>query len=426
MKKTDVKYEAFVRILDEELVLAMGCTEPIALAYAAAKAKEALGKMPDRVLLQVSGSIIKNVKSVVVPNTGNMKGMQIAVAAGIVAGRPEQELQVIAEVAPDEIGMIQQYARQTPISVEHIETGHVFEIVITVFCGDDYAKVHICDHHTNIVLVEVNGKVLQQADFQSGEQPSSADRSLLSLQDIWEFATTCDVEDIRPVLERQISYNSAIADEGLRGDYGAGVGKVLLRAYGASDVRVRARARAAAGSDARMNGCELPVVINSGSGNQGITCSIPVIEFARELGSSHEQLLRALALSNLIAIHEKSGIGTLSAYCGAVSAGAGAGAGIAYLQGGGLEAVEAMLTNTLATVSGIVCDGAKASCASKIAEAVDMGILGYEMWKDGKVLQPGDGLVGETTEKTIRNIGRLGRDGMAETNKEIIRMMISE
>ncbi|WP_320957698.1 serine dehydratase subunit alpha family protein [Enterocloster asparagiformis] len=424
MNKNSVKYTAYVQILKEELIPAMGCTEPVAIAYAAAKARVVLGIIPERVLIQASGSLIKNVKSVIVPNTGNMKGIEAAAAAGIVAGVPERELEVISRVSVEQIQAIQAYVKAADIQVEHIEDGHVFDIILTAYAGASWTRVRISDYHTNIVWIEKDGRALWKQEAQQGQDGRGVDRTLLNLADIYDFAHTCDIRDVSEVLERQIKYNTAIAEEGLRGEYGANVGRTLLKAYG-NGILTRVKAKAAAGSDARMNGCEMPVVINSGSGNQGITCSVPVIEYAEELGASHEQLLRALALSNLIAIHEKTGIGTLSAYCGAVSSAAGAGGGIVYLCGGDYKAVSDIITSLLATISGIVCDGAKASCASKIAESVDMAMLGFHMWKNGQTFRSGDGLVAEDVEHTIRNIGRLGRVGMKETNNEIIAMMIN-
>lgn len=425
MERSDPRYQAYVGILKEELIPAMGCTEPIALAYAAAKAREVLGVLPESVQLQVSGSIIKNVKSVIVPNTGHLKGMEAAAAAGIIAGSAEKELEVIAEVSADKQAAIRDYLQTVPISIEHIEQGHVFDIIVTERCGQDYARVRIADFHTNICLIEKDGKVLYEKPLadEAAQESSRADRSLLNMKDIWDFAETADLRDVADLLERQIRYNNAIAEEGLLGDYGANIGRVLLSTYG-NDVSNRAKAKAAAGSDARMNGCELPVIINSGSGNQGITCSVPLIEYAKELHSGKEKLYRALIISNLVAIHEKTGIGTLSAYCGAVSAGAGAGAGIVYLCGDGYEAAIHTVVNALAIVSGIVCDGAKASCAAKIASSVDAALLGYNMYKCHQEFKGGDGIVMKDIETTIKGIGRLGKDGMKETNEEIIRLMI--
>ena len=425
MKRTDEKYQAYVQILKEELVPAMGCTEPIALAYAAAKAREVLGCLPDRVCIEASGSIIKNVKSVIVPNTDHLKGIPAAATAGIVAGKPEKELEVIAEVSKEDTRKMKEYLETTPITVEHVDHGITFEIIVTVYHKESYAKVRIANYHTNIVLIEKDENVLYQIEVEGEKEEGLTDRSLLNVEDILDFANTVEVEDVKETLDRQIAYNTAISEEGLRGDYGANIGSVLLATYG-NDVRTRAKAAAAAGSDARMNGCELPVIINSGSGNQGMTASLPVIEYAKELKSSETELYRALTLSNLVTIHQKTGIGRLSAFCGAVSAGAGAGAGIAYLMGGTFEEIAHTIVNALAIVSGIVCDGAKASCAAKIASAVDAGILGYNMYKQGQQFYDGDGIVIKGVDATIRNVGRLGKDGMKGTNEEIIRIMVGE
>ncbi len=425
MEKTNEKYGAYVQILKEELVPAMGCTEPIALAYAAAMARRVLGALPDKVVIGASGSIIKNVKSVIVPNTDHLKGIPAAAAAGIVAGDPDRELEVIAEVNHDQIQAMRDFLDQAEITVEHVDNGITFDIIVTLYKGDSYAKVRIANYHTNIVLIEKDGKILQETEVQGESEEGLTDRSLLDMESIWDFANTVDIEDVREVLDRQISYNMAIAEEGIKRDYGANIGSVLLDMEG-TNVRVRAKAMAAAGSDARMNGCELPVIINSGSGNQGITASVPVIVYAKELGVSEEKLYRALTLSNLTAIHQKTPIGRLSAYCGAVSAGAGAGAGIAYLSGGGYKEVTHTVVNALAIVSGIICDGAKASCAAKIASAVEAGILGYNMYIRGQQFKGGDGIVVKGIEETLKNVGRLGKEGMKETNEEIIKMMIGE
>ena len=425
MKKEDVKYGAYVQILKEELVPAMGCTEPIALAYAAAKAREILGSIPDKVVIEASGSIIKNVKSVIVPNTNHLKGIPAAATAGIIAGRAEKELEVIAQVTESEIEQMKQFLQTADIKVVHADNGITFDIIVSVYKGSSYAKVRIANYHTNIVLMEKDGEVLYEIAVEGEKEEGLTDRNLLNMKDIWDFEMTVDVKDIKETLDRQIAYNTAIAEEGLRGDYGANIGSVLLDTYG-DDIRTRAKAKAAAGSDARMNGCELPVIINSGSGNQGMTSSIPVIEYAKEFDADEDTLYRALALSNLVTIHQKTGIGRLSAYCGAVSAGAGAGAGIAYLCGGGYEEVIHTVVNALAIVSGIVCDGAKASCAAKIASAVDAGILGYNMYKRGQQFYGGDGIVTRGVEETIQNVGRLGKQGMKETNEEIIKIMVGE
>ena len=369
-------YSAYTEILKEELMAAMGCTEPIALAYAASIARRELNDLPDRVLVQTSGSIIKNVKSVIVPNTGHLKGIPAAVSAGIVAGNPDKELEVIADVSKEDIKNIEKFMQEKEIVVEHLDEGFIFDIVITLYKGEDYAKVHIINSHTNVVLVEHNHRILKSSDCLNDMPSDTAKYELLNMKDIWDYVNHVDLDDIKELLDRQIAYNMAIAEKGLQSDYGANIGKVILSSD-ANSLKSRAAAMAAAGSDARMNGCELPVIINSGSGNQGITVSVPVITYAKELKSTEEQLYRALALSNLTAIHQRTPIGRLSAYCGAVNAGAAAGAGIAYLSGGDYEAVIHTVVNALAIVSGIICDGAKASCAGKIAFAVEAGILGY-------------------------------------------------
>lgn len=425
MEKHDIKYITYRNILEKELIPAMGCTEPIAIAYAAAKARQVLGEMPERVLVEASGSIIKNVKSVVVPNTDELKGIPAAAIAGIVAGNPEKKLEVLSDVSEKEKRKIKEQLGRLPVEIAHIEAGHVFDLTVTEYVKDSYVKVRIMDYHTNIVEIEKNHEILlNRVKKLQVNEDADCDKSLLNMKDIWEFANCVDIEDVREILERQIECNSAIAEEGLKGNYGANIGRILLKTYG-NDVINRAKAMAAAGSDARMNGCELPVIINSGSGNQGITCSVPLIVYAKELQVEKEKLYRALVLSNLVAIHEKTGIGTLSAYCGAVSAGAGAGAGIAYLCGGDYVDIIHTVVNALAIVSGIVCDGAKASCAAKISVSVDAGILGYEMFKNGQEFKSGDGIVMHDIEATLEGIGKLGKEGMRETNEEIIRMMIA-
>lgn len=424
MERTSAVYKTYVEILKRELVCAMGCTEPIAIAYCAAVARKALGTLPSEIDVAASGNIIKNVKSVIVPNTGGLRGIEAAAAIGALAGDAEAGLQVVSHVTPDEIAALPGYMEQTAFSVSAAESEFLLDIEVTVRANGHFATVRAVQEHTNIVLVETDAGVLfsKDPDEDTGKDEGAPDYTLLNVADICEFADTCELDDVRPILERQLSCNCAIAEEGLRGNYGAGIGKVLLAAYG-DDVRTRARAYAAAASDARMNGCDLPVVINSGSGNQGITASLPVYIYAKELGVSEEKLFRALLVSNLVTLHEKTGIGRLSAYCGAVSAGAGAGAGIAYLHGGGCREISHTIVNALAVTSGIVCDGAKSSCAAKIAMAVEAGILGFEMYSCGKQFYGGDGLVAKGVENSIANFSRLGRVGMRETDKEIIRMM---
>ena len=422
MERTSVQYQTYVQILKEELVPAMGCTEPIALAYCAAKAREVLGVLPERCMVEASGNIVKNVKSVIVPNTGGLKGIEAAAAAGVAAGDAGRILEVIAEVTEEQKAQIKEYMEKARIQVKPLETDEILDMIVTVYSGSSYAKVRIANYHTNIVLIEKDGEKLYEVGIVAAEEAQMADRSLLNVRDIYEFARTVDLEDVKELIGRQIQYNSAISKEGLEHDWGANIGSVLLKAYG-DDIRVRARAAAAAGSDARMSGCEMPVIINSGSGNQGMTASLPVIEYAKELGSSEEEMYRALVLSNLMTIHQKTGIGRLSAYCGAVSAGCGAGCGIAYLLGGDYKTIAHTLVNALAIVSGIICDGAKPSCAGKIAAAVDAGILGYQMYINGQQFKGGDGIISKGVENTIRNIGRLSKEGMKGTDKEIIQIM---
>ena len=434
MERTGKTYQAYVQILKEELIPAMGCTEPIAIAYAAAKAREVLGVVPDRVKIGVSNNIIKNVKSVVVPNTDGMKGIEAAAAAGIVGGQADKALEVISQVSMEQKAQMRHFLETVPVTVEAVDNGIIFDIIISLYQNDNSAVVRISQYHTNIVYISKNEQILLD---NQGAEPAAAgcndapaengltDKSLLTIADILDFADTCQLEDIRPILDVQILYNTQISEEGLLGDYGANIGSTMLKFYG-DDVRNRAIAKAAAGADARMSGCELPVVINSGSGNQGITVSVPLIEYAKALAVPKDRLYRALAVSNLIAIHEKTGIGRLSAYCGAVSAGCAAGCGIAYLQGADYTAIAHTLVNSLAIVSGIICDGAKPSCAAKIASSVEAGILGYHMYKNGQQFRAGDGIVTKGVENTIRNIGQLGHEGMRETDKEIVKIMLGK
>ncbi len=418
-------YNAYVSILKEELLPAMGCTEPIAVAYAAAVAARELGCTPETVEIVVSGNIIKNVKSVVVPNTGGLRGLAAAAAAGIVAGDPDAQLQVISQVTAEDHKRIAAYLKAADFPIRESDSGYIFDIDIRLHAAGHSARCRIAGYHTNIIRIERDGEILRDVPYTEAGQNYATDRSLLNIEQIVEFADTVDIEDVRPTLERQMEYNLAIAREGLTGNYGARIGQVLLASYG-NEVHVRAKAWAAAASDARMNGCSLPVVINSGSGNQGITCSVPVLIYAEELKASDELKLRALTVSNLITTHLKTGIGRLSAYCGAISAGVGAGAGITYLYGGKHKEIAHTIVNALAIDSGIICDGAKSSCAAKIASAVEAGLLGMEMYKHGSQFYGGDGIVTKGVENTIRNVGRLAKYGMAQTDKEIIDIMISD
>ena len=424
MALTDLKYAQYLKILHEELIPAMGCTEPIAMAYAAAKAREVLGALPDKIDIVISGNIIKNVKSVIVPNTGGLKGITAAIAAGAVAGNADRQLEVLADVKEDEIPKIAQFMESCAMTVMKSESDKLLDIDLHMYRGRDNVRLRITDFHTNIVLIEKNGQVLLKKESTSADG-GETDRGVLNVRDIIEFAESVDIEDVRDLLEKQIEYNCAISEEGLHGEYGASVGKTLLETRG-EDVRVRARAQAAAGSDARMSGCEMPVVIVSGSGNQGMTASLPVIVYAKDMGASHERLLRALVVSNLITIHQKTPIGRLSAFCGAISAGCGAAAGVAWLTDGTYEAVSATITNTLGMISGTVCDGAKPSCATKIASAVEAGLLGFDLYEKGKGLHGGDGILKDNVEKTIESVGQLAREGMRETDTEILDIMLED
>ena len=421
-------YQDYVNILHEELVPAMGCTEPIAIAYAAAVARQTLGRPAQRMEVEASGNIIKNVKSVFVPNTGGLRGIPAAAAAGMAAGDPALELEVLSSIGEGEQAAIRQYLADTPIAVKLADSPFIFDIAIRAWAGEDSALVRIVNYHTNIVRVERNGQVLKSVEAQAAAEEGLTDKSVLTVEGILEFAREAALSDVEEAVGRQVRYNTAIAQEGLRGDYGANIGKVLLATYG-DDVKIRAKAMAAAGSDARMNGCGLPVVIVSGSGNQGLTASLPVVEYAKELGADWETTLRAVLVSDLITIHLKAEIGRLSAYCGAVSAGCGSGAGIAWLYGREkepqalLKDVSHTIVNALAVDSGIVCDGAKASCAAKIASAVDAGLLGFYMYQNGQQFRGGDGIISKGVEQTIRNIGLLATQGMRETDREILDIM---
>lgn len=423
MHKQDPAYQAYIDILREELVPAMGCTEPIAVAYAGALARRTLGVMPEQIELTVSGNIIKNVKSVIVPHTGNRKGLRTAVAAGVCFGDASRELEVLSEASADQLAELDRCLSELDVTVRESDANCPFDIQVSVRAGADDAYVRIVGHHTNVVQIRHGGELLVDKPFSDEAVQAPENRKLLNVRDIVDFADTVDLEAVRETLQRQVDCNLTIAEAGLRKRYGACIGQILLKSYG-NNVQNRAKAWAAAGSDARMNGCELPVVINSGSGNQGITASVPVIVYARECGVSEEMLLRALVVSNLVTIHLKTGIGSLSAYCGATSAGAGAGAGICYLYGGKYDEVAHTIVNALAINSGMLCDGAKASCAAKIASAVEAGLLGMQMYKYDSQFYGGDGIVVKGVENTIRTVSAIARDGMRSVDTEILHVMM--
>ena len=415
-------YNEYLAILREEIVPALGCTEPIAIAYASAKARSVLGCLPEHITVKCSGNIIKNVKAVIVPTTGDMKGIETSAVLGAVGGNPDKKLEVLVGVTEEDLALTRELLKKKICSVELIEGVSSLQIIVEMTAGNESSLVEIAFSHTNIVCIEHNGALLFKKGL-SVQNATETDRSLLNLKDIYTFATTVNLEDVADLMERQVDCNLKIAREGLSNKYGANVGSTILEHYG-DDVRNRARALPAAGSDARMNGCVLPVMINSGSGNQGMTVSLPVEVYAEELEVTREKKIRALVLSNLIGIYQKNELGKLSAYCGAVSAAVGAGAAIAYLNNASYEVIEETIVNTLGNVSGIVCDGAKASCAAKIASSVDAAILAYHMASERRGFHCGEGLVKENAEKTLKSYGRMGREGMRATDVEILRIML--
>ncbi len=414
--------ETYAEILREELIPALGCTEPIAIALCAAELRRLLGCAPERVTALLSGNIIKNVKSVVVPNTDGRKGICPAIAAGMVAGDPEKGLLVIASLPSERLPELDAFLERTPVEVRCSGSTCKLDIDLTAEAGAHRARVRIAGQHTNVIYMERDGEILRNEPVPQTVEEHGADRSKLNVADILRFADETPLDALAPLLERQIAYNSDIAREGLNGVWGAQIGRILLEDYG-DDVKQRAKAYAAAGSDARMSGCEKPVVILSGSGNQGITACMPVVVYAEHIGATREQLYRALLVSDLITVHQKRGIGRLSAYCGAISAGVGAGAGICYLLGGGYEAVSHTVVNAVAILSGTICDGAKPSCAAKIAAAVDAGILGYRMYLHHREFCRGEGIVGGSVDATIANVGVLAQQGMRQTDATIMEIM---
>ena len=425
MKQTDAVYQQYLNILKEELRPAMGCTEPIALAYAGAKGRQLLGALPEKVTARISGAIIKNVKSVIVPNTGGQHGITPAICIGIVAGDADKELQVLSAVGEEQLPALQEFMARTPVEIFQADSDLSFDIDLTLEKGTDRVRIRITNHHTNIIYLEKNGEILLDLPVVDTSEDHLTDKSCLNIEDIVAFADCLDVEDVRSTVGLQIQCNLALAEEGLRNDWGANIGSVLLHRQGQL-LSKQAAAYAAAGSDARMSGCEMPAIILSGSGNQGITASVPVAVYAKAMGKSEEELLRAVTVSDLVTIHQKTGIGRLSAYCGAISAGCGAGVGVAYLLGGKAHAVAHTVVNAIAILSGTICDGAKPSCAAKIAAAVDAGILGWDMYCEKQQFYGGDGIVTKGVDKTVQNVGRLAREGMKATDKTILEIMLGE
>ncbi len=420
-----LNYTLFTRILEEELVPALGCTEPIAIAFGAALCKEYLADEPEKIEIQCSGNIIKNVMGVVVPNTNGMKGIDAAVAIGMVGGDAALGLEVLSTIDDSDIAKAASWGKKNSISVSVLDTKAKLHFIITMNAKDASASVEVIDTHTNVVRIIKDGKdIFSRSAETESDGTVVLDYSSLTVEDIIHYSETVGIEKIAPIISRQIQYNSAISEEGLKQNWGAMVGKQILKSQG-NDLLARIKAVAAAGADARMSGCDMPVVINSGSGNQGITASLPVIEFAKNIGASTEKLIRALALSNLIAIHQKSKIGALSAYCGVVTAASGAGAAITWLSGGDVSQIKDACSNSLVTISGMICDGAKPSCAGKIAMAVESAFLGYSMAMDQSRYVPGDGIVKNTIEETIDGVGEIANFGMNETDKVILSVMLS-
>lgn len=418
-------YENHLTILKSELVMALGCTEPIAIAYAAAKARQILGKMPEHCTVSCSGNIVKNVMGVTVPNSGGQRGIDVAATLGIVGGNPDMELAVLEGITSEQQNAAAQLLKQGFCTCKLIENVATLYIVVELTSGGHSSLVEIQKTHKNITRMERDGvSLLAKTDTPEEIAEKTGDRSLLSIENIVEFADAVSLEEIAPILDPQIECNMAICEEGLAHPYGAEVGRILLDDNPSPTVGLKARSYAAAGSDARMNGCPMPVVINSGSGNQGITVSVPVVIYAREWNASREKLLRALVVANLTSIHQKNFIGSLSAYCGVVSAACGAACGICYLLDYPHSVLCGTITNTIATVGGMVCDGAKSSCAAKISTALQTALLGMKMSVHNRAFQPGEGLVKEDVEDTISSIGRMGRDGMKSTDNEILNIML--
>lgn len=417
-KKT---YDAFIALLTSELRLAMGCTEPIAVAYASAKAREVLGRYPERIELYCSGNIVKNVKAVTVPNSGGRRGLEVASVLGAAFGDASLELEVVSKVTEEEIGRLDDLLKQD-ICHCHLQTGKDnLYIRAEVFAGDDSALVEIEEKHTYITRIEKNGELIFS---QPPLDLMKNDISILNLKDIYTFVNELKMEDVDELIDRQIECNIKIAEEGIKNPYGSEIGRRYIQMYGEDDYRFKAVAYAAAGSDARMNGCALPVVINSGSGNQSIAISVPMIVYAREKGISREQLVRGLAFADLMALLQKKYIGDLSAYCGATCAGCAAVAGIAFIEGRSLDVLGNIIVNSISTIGGMVCDGAKSSCAAKIAASISMGFLAYDLAMNDLNFKDGEGLVVEDIEETIARVGRMGREGMRSTDEEILNMML--
>ena len=424
----ETKIEKVLKILEEEIVAAEGCTEPIALSYAAAKAKRILGTIPNKVDVFLSGNIIKNVKSVTIPNSDGMVGIEVAIAMGLIAGDDRKELMVISDVTSEQLTEVKEFLAKDIIKT-HVHPGDIkLYIRLEISNNEDNVVLEIKHTHTNVTQIQKNGKVLLSQVCNDGDFNSSlTDRKVLSVKFIYDLAKIIDIDLIRPIFQKVVNYNSAIAEEGLKGKYGVNIGKMILEniekgIYG-NDVRNKAASYASAGSDARMSGCALPVMTTSGSGNQGMTASLPIIKFAAEKNLSGEELIRGLFVSHLITIHVKTNVGRLSAYCGAICAAAGVAASLTYLHGGSYEMVCAAITNILGNLSGVICDGAKASCAMKISSGIYSAFDATMLALNKDVLKSGDGIVGVDIEETIRNVGELAQSGMKGIDETILDIM---
>lgn len=422
MDKAQIK--KIINILSTELIPALGCTEPIAIAYAAANARSYLKDVPEKIEVFCSANIIKNAKSVIVPNTNGMRGIDSAAIIGCIGGNEKKGLEVLSEVSQNDIDLAKKLIEENICSVNFLSSKHSLHIIVKAWKNDHYSSVEIKDSHLNIVKICKDDEIIYVNEEDNTKNPNSDSYEFLTVSKILEFAESIDLNLVKDIIDRQIKYNISIAEEGIKNTYGASVGKTLLDTYGTDNVKVLARAYAAAGSDARMNGCTMPVVINCGSGNQGITVSVPVIVYAHKLGVDNEKLYRALIISNLVSLHQKAKIGRLSAFCGAVTAACGAGAGITYLYGGSQECINHTISNILANISGMICDGAKSSCAAKISSAIEAAILADDLSRKGLYFKGGDGIIHQNIESTIDNVGVLASQGMKETDQEIVQLMM--
>ena len=416
-------FDTYTHILKEELILAQGCTEPIAIALAAAKCRETLGREAETICVNLSGNMIKNVQGVIIPGTKDLKGVALAAILGMLVGRPQKQLEILQGLMPDTLEKAKKLEAKGICSVHHKSTSDKLYIEVMMTAAGESARVEVVHTHTNFAAIEKNGEKLAYNPCAESEfNTSIADRTTLTVERIIAYADKVEMAVIAPIFKTQVAHNLKIAEEGLAGDYGLSTGKILLK-HASGSIKEKMKAYAAGGSDARMSGCDLPVVINSGSGNQGLTIAAPVFVYAKENGFDDHALYRALAVANLVPIHIKTRIGRLSAFCGAVTAGIGVGCAIAYLNGGGLKMIEDTIKNGIADLTGVICDGAKPSCAVKIASSVDAAVMTYQLAAEGKTVEPGTGIIYDTAEATIKNVGDLASEAMIETDELILKIM---